>query len=448
MRSGKAAPKAKTPAPKAKAKTGGGSSVRTRTSIVSKPKPKAKTPESDKTSFSNEIKSKEPEKKSAVNLDAWGMDLSGEARAKNAEEAKQDGDASKNPEAKTSDQAKAEADTAKATADAEASNKARAELEASLGEKTLRKGGSGDSVRSLQTALSDKLGKDVEADGKFGPKTREAVIEFQRKHGLTPDGVVGPKTRAKLLGEKVEVPGSDTSAENKAKNPDAKAENTEGVKLPENVPVPKPRPEQAGKKAEEADKSTANTQAGDGKLSFGKKLNDTQKKAINGMVADLKAKGFDVKPNDIINFMAAETGGTFSTGRSKNGAVGLAQFTSIAVKDMNRFRGKNNKLSKSKLANMNFTDQSKVVTEYLGHALGRKNMQGKNVSAADLYTAVFAPVAVGKSMDASIYSNSGKTKRFYRANRSLDANRDGKITKGELSARLDKWTKIGAEQLG
>lgn len=37
------------------------------------------------------------------------------------------------------------------------------------------------------------------ADGRFGPKTREAVKAYQRANGLDPDGIVGPKTWAKLL---------------------------------------------------------------------------------------------------------------------------------------------------------------------------------------------------------------------------------------------------------
>ena len=36
------------------------------------------------------------------------------------------------------------------------------------------------------------------ADGIYGPLTEEAVITFQRANGLTPDGIVGPKTWAKI----------------------------------------------------------------------------------------------------------------------------------------------------------------------------------------------------------------------------------------------------------
>ncbi len=35
-------------------------------------------------------------------------------------------------------------------------------------------------------------------DGINGPKTKEAVKKFQRKYGLTPDGIVGPLTAAKM----------------------------------------------------------------------------------------------------------------------------------------------------------------------------------------------------------------------------------------------------------
>ena len=46
-----------------------------------------------------------------------------------------------------------------------------------------------------------KLGAKVSIDGKFGANTKAAVIAFQKKHGLTTDGVVGEKTRLALKRE-------------------------------------------------------------------------------------------------------------------------------------------------------------------------------------------------------------------------------------------------------
>lgn len=41
-------------------------------------------------------------------------------------------------------------------------------------------------------------GYNIEVDGIFGPKTQKAVMEYQIANGLTCDGIIGPKTWAKL----------------------------------------------------------------------------------------------------------------------------------------------------------------------------------------------------------------------------------------------------------
>lgn len=58
----------------------------------------------------------------------------------------------------------------------------------------------GDDVKLLQLdliAMGYSLGS-YGADGDFGPNTEEAVKAFQTANGLTPDGVVGELTRAKI----------------------------------------------------------------------------------------------------------------------------------------------------------------------------------------------------------------------------------------------------------
>lgn len=61
----------------------------------------------------------------------------------------------------------------------------------------LRYGSSGQEVRRLQQALN-RAGYSLEVDGGFGEKTRAALMDYQRRAGMTPDGVAGSKTWASL----------------------------------------------------------------------------------------------------------------------------------------------------------------------------------------------------------------------------------------------------------
>ena len=73
-------------------------------------------------------------------------------------------------------------------------------LEGSVGSgQSLRRGAEGPAVRELQALLRDQ-GAQVAVDGDFGPATEAAVRAFQRSQGLAADGVVGPRTLAKLRG--------------------------------------------------------------------------------------------------------------------------------------------------------------------------------------------------------------------------------------------------------
>jgi len=70
---------------------------------------------------------------------------------------------------------------------------------AAAGHGSLKDGSHGEKVTALQTDLA-KLGftdahdRALHPDGDFGPGTKAAVEKFQRAHGLTADGVAGPKT--------------------------------------------------------------------------------------------------------------------------------------------------------------------------------------------------------------------------------------------------------------
>ena len=50
----------------------------------------------------------------------------------------------------------------------------------------------------MQWHLKASVAHKMTMDGMFYTKTRNAVIEFQKKYKLATDGLVGPVTRAKM----------------------------------------------------------------------------------------------------------------------------------------------------------------------------------------------------------------------------------------------------------
>jgi cell wall-associated NlpC family hydrolase len=66
-------------------------------------------------------------------------------------------------------------------------------------DQTIRYGYKGESVRSIQTELKALQFYSSNVDGVFGPKTQQAIREFQFVHHLKVDGVAGPTTLKKLF---------------------------------------------------------------------------------------------------------------------------------------------------------------------------------------------------------------------------------------------------------
>ena len=76
----------------------------------------------------------------------------------------------------------------------------------------LRRGSRGDTVREIQTRLKRWGYYSGAVDGVFGAATESAVKAFQRRNGLTPDGVVGEKTAA-AIGIKLPSGGTGTGTD-------------------------------------------------------------------------------------------------------------------------------------------------------------------------------------------------------------------------------------------
>ena len=61
-----------------------------------------------------------------------------------------------------------------------------------------KRGSTGSEVRNIQTRLKNWGYYTGWVDGIYGAKTEAAVKKFQQKNGLTPDGIAGPATLAKI----------------------------------------------------------------------------------------------------------------------------------------------------------------------------------------------------------------------------------------------------------
>lgn len=79
----------------------------------------------------------------------------------------------------------------------------------SIAYKTISYGSSGDEVKKLQEKLNSQ-GYSLQVDGEFGSKTQAAVRDYQKKNGLSVDGIVGNNTWSALYSA-----GSKASAEAK-----------------------------------------------------------------------------------------------------------------------------------------------------------------------------------------------------------------------------------------
>jgi FMN phosphatase YigB (HAD superfamily) len=94
---------------------------------------------------------------------------------------------------------------------------------------TLKVGSKGDGVEEIQKILN------IPKDGKYGPQTKGCVKDFQKKQGITDDGIVGPITKKEL--EKLEngtinwTPTETCKGTTLTKKTEDKTEETKGTTI-------------------------------------------------------------------------------------------------------------------------------------------------------------------------------------------------------------------------
>lgn len=247
---------------------------------------------------------------------------------------------------------------------------------------TLRRGDKGEVVRVLQSGLG------INADGVFGAGTEAAVRDFQRKHNLVPDGIVGPKSWLALPNAQVAVGLAANPAE----------------------PVP-------------AKPATPRT------LAWGVKVSSAFRDRVFSICADLK-----VDPDYLMACMAFESGRTFSPSvqnAAGSGAVGLIQFMPTTAGSLGT--------TSDALVEMTAEDQLLYVHKYF------TPFRGRLATLADVYMAILWPAAVGKADSHGLFVKDGPKPRQYLQNKGLDVNADGIVTKaeaaGKVAALLDEGRK-------
>jgi hypothetical protein len=249
----------------------------------------------------------------------------------------------------------------------------------------MRSGSKGAGVEDLQKKLQAAGFDPGPIDGSFGPKTQAAVRAYQQAKGLHVDGIVGPETRASLLGQ----------------------------------PLPTPRPSQPSQPSgpsgpSGADGPTPPTPSGNTDAARRLEAEALQKHGPE-FVAKVKEMStrLGIKPEWLLAVMKNESGMSTTARNPNGGATGLIQFMPATARGLGT--------TTEALSKMSATEQLKYVEKYF------QPFAGKIKSGSDLYMATFWPAGVGKP---DSYNIGGA--EVARVNKIFDLDKNGQITAGEF----------------
>lgn len=143
------------------------------------------------------------------------------------------------------------------------------------------------------------------------------------------------------------------------------------------------------------------------------------------------AQNLNCDYKDLLAVINGESG--FKTDADNGIAVGIIQFTDVAIKELNQKYGLN--LTKAKIKNMSAIQQLDLAEKLW--KITKKTVFGEDARLAgeDLSALNFLP---GRAKQEVLCSKGEKGNSFYESNAALDTNKDGKITKSELRARLNQ----------
>lgn len=163
-------------------------------------------------------------------------------------------------------------------------------------------------------------------------------------------------------------------------------------------------------------------------LAWGAKVSPEFRARIYTLVAHLGWR--EERASDLMACMAFETGRTFSPSVRNPGssAVGLLQFMAATAKRLGT--------TTAALGRMTAVDQLDYVERYLATQASR--ITGLD----DMYCSVLWPAAVGKTADTVLWR---RGMAAFAANRGLDVDKNGRITKREASAKVREQLRLGLQ---
>lgn len=156
---------------------------------------------------------------------------------------------------------------------------------------------------------------------------------------------------------------------------------------------------------------------------------------------DLKVIGHNSKGKPIKDYVPLTNDEINKLPKDFSGAVGLIQFTPVAIDELNNYY--NFSLTKRKLALMTQIEQLDYVEKYIEYWKNANKIKGK-LTLADLYLMIFSPSKMNGSNDNTTLYKEGTT--YYNANKSIDTDKKDGITKKELAHRAYESFELGSKK--